>query len=196
MNTPNKLTVFRMFLVPVFLVLLLAVPAPWCFYSGVVVFIIASLTDLIDGKLARKNNQVTDFGKFLDPLADKLLVICALIGLQDKGLVPSFIVVIIIARELMVTSLRLVASGAGNVIAAGWWGKVKTTVQMIAIIVLMVEPPLLGNWEKANIPFLTGADGMTTAVLGTVLIYAAAVLTIISGVEYFVKNYKYIDPTR
>lgn len=195
MNTPNRLTVLRVLMIPLFLVVLVWVPYPAGSLIAAAIYAIASATDAIDGHLARKNNQVTDFGKFLDPLADKMLVITALVLLQHLGLVHPVITVIIIARELLVTSIRLIAaSSAGKVIAAGWWGKAKTVTQMIATILLMVEPVLLGEWEFArNLPLLTGGSAETTAVLGTVLLYVATVLTLISGGEYLVKNWKYLD---
>ncbi|MBQ8600242.1 MAG: CDP-diacylglycerol--glycerol-3-phosphate 3-phosphatidyltransferase [Clostridia bacterium] len=194
MNTPNKLTLLRVLMIPVFMAVFLAVPAPWGSLLAAAVYGIASATDAIDGHLARKNNQITDFGKFLDPLADKMLVITALVLLQHKGLIHPIITVIIIARELMVTSIRLVAAGSGKVIAAGWWGKAKTVTQMISTLLLMVEPVLLGESEyRWGIPFLTGAAPESTAVFGTVGMLAATVLTLISGADYLIQNWKYLD---
>lgn len=195
MNLPNKLTLLRVVMIPAFLAVLLLVPYPWGPLIGAAVYAVASATDAIDGHLARKNNQVTDFGKFLDPLADKMLVITALVLLQHLELIHPVITVIIIARELMVTSIRLVAaSGAGKVIAAGFWGKAKTVTQMIATLLLMVEPVLLGNWEyNLGLPLLTGSTPQTTAVLGTVFIFVATLLTVFSGAEYLVQNWKYVD---
>ena len=195
MNTPNKLTLLRVILIPAFIASMLCIPDHWGGpIISVIVFAFASITDALDGHLARKNNQVTNFGKFLDPLADKMLVITALILLQDQGLIHPVITVIIIARELMVTSLRLVAAGGGTVIAAGKLGKIKTVTQMIAIITLLIEPYLVGKWEFLwNVPVLGGATAETTALLGTVFLYVATVFTIISGVEYLVKNWKFVD---
>ena len=123
-----------------------------------------------------------------------MLVITALVLLQHLGLIHPVVTVIIIARELMVTSVRLVAASGGKVIAAGWSGKAKTVVQMIATLFLMVEPVLLGKIEHAwGIPVLCGATPETTAVIGTVLIYIATLLTVISGMEYLIKNWKYVD---
>lgn len=138
---------------------------------------------------------MTDFGKFLDPLADKMLVITALVVLQYLDLIHPIITVIIIARELMVTSIRLIAaSSAGKVIAAGWWGKAKTVTQMIATILLMVEPVLLGAAEFSwNLPLLSGATPETTAVFGTLMLYIATILTLISGADYLIRNWKYLD---
>ncbi|MBQ7935510.1 MAG: CDP-diacylglycerol--glycerol-3-phosphate 3-phosphatidyltransferase [Clostridia bacterium] len=194
MNTPNKLTLLRVLMIPLFIIVFLAVPAPWGAFVGAAIYGIASATDAIDGHLARKNNQVTDFGKFLDPLADKMLVITALVLLQHMDLIHPVITIIIIARELMVTSIRLVAASSGKVIAAGWWGKAKTVTQMIATLLLMVEPALLGKLEYGwSIPFLTGSSPETTAVFGSALMLVATLLTLISGSEYLVKNWKYLD---
>lgn len=195
MNLPNKLTLLRVLMIPVFIIVMMLLPYPAGPLVGAVVYALASITDALDGHLARKNNQVTDFGKFLDPLADKMLVISALVILQHMDLIHPVITVIIIARELMVTSIRLIAaSSEGKVIAAGWWGKAKTVTQMIATILLMVEPVLLGAVEyEWKIPLLTGPSPETTAALGTVLLYVAVALTIISGVDYLIKNWKYVD---
>ena len=194
MNTPNKLTLLRVLMIPIFMAVFLAVPAPWGPLLAAAVYGLASATDAVDGHLARKNNQITDFGKFLDPLADKMLVITALVLLQHKGLIHPIITVIIIARELMVTSIRLVAAGSGKVIAAGWWGKAKTVTQMISTLLLMVEPVLLGKLEYSwDLPLLTGASPETTAVFGTVGMLAATVLTLISGADYLIQNWKYLD---
>ena len=195
MNLPNKLTLLRVLMIPAFMAVLLLVPYPWGHIIGAAIYALASATDALDGNLARKNNQVTDFGKFLDPLADKMLVITALVLLQHLRMIHPVITVIIIARELMVTSIRLIAaSSAGKVIAAGWWGKAKTVTQMIATLLLMVEPVLLGEWEyQLGLPFLTGAAPETTAIFGTAMIYIATLLTLISGMEYLIQNWKYVD---
>lgn len=195
MNFPNKLTLLRVLMIPVYLVVMLAVPWPVGPLVGAAIYALASATDAIDGYLARKNNQVTDFGKFLDPLADKMLVITALVVLQYMEMIHPVITVIIITRELMVTSIRLIAaSSVGKVIAAGWWGKAKTVTQMIATLLLMVEPVLLGRWEyELGLPILTGSTPETTAVLGTLMLYVATLLTLISGAEYLIKNWKYLD---
>ncbi len=195
MNLPNKLTLLRVCMIPVFVAVMLLVPFPYGTLIGAAVYALASATDAVDGHLARKWNQVTNFGKFLDPLADKMLVISALILLQQMGLVHPVITIIIIARELMVTSIRLIAaSSAGKVIAAGWWGKAKTVTQMIATVLLMVGPVLLGKAEFAwNIPLLTGAAPESTAVFGTALLYVATLLTLISGIEYFWQNKGFLN---
>ena len=172
MNLPNKLTLFRVVLIPFFVFFLLA---PYFEgygnYIAVAIFIVASLTDMLDGKIARKYNLVTNFGKFMDPLADKLLVCSAMICLISTGQLAAWIVIIIIAREFIISGFRLIASDNGIVIAASYWGKFKTTFQMLMVIVLIL-----------NIPnqFFT--------VLGTILTYIALALTIISLIDYIAKN--------
>ena len=172
MNLPNKLTLFRVILIPFFVFFLLA---PYFEgygnYIAVAIFIVASLTDMLDGKIARKYNLVTNFGKFMDPLADKLLVCSAMICLISTGKLAAWIVIIIIAREFIISGFRLIASDNGIVIAASYWGKFKTTFQMLMVIVLIL-----------NIPnqFFT--------VLGTILTYIALALTIISLIDYIAKN--------
>ena len=186
MNLPNKLTVFRVILIVPFVILLLGSHQQWGWfmalfggileyvdYIAVVIFIVASLTDLLDGKIARKYNLVTNFGKFMDPLADKLLVCSALICLVEMGRLPAWMVIIIISREFIISGFRLVASDNGIVIAASYWGKFKTTFQMIAVILLIVQFP-------------SAAMGVIT----TACVWIALVLTIISLVDYIIKNHK------
>lgn len=170
MNLPNKLTIFRVILIPFFVVLLLNEQMNASFkWIALVIFIVASLTDMADGKIARKYNLVTNFGKFMDPLADKLLVCSAMICLIELGEIPSWVVIIIIAREFIISGFRLVASDNGVVIAASYWGKFKTTFQMIMVILMI-----------ANIPALS--------LLTTVVMYVALILTVISLIDYLVKN--------
>ncbi len=136
MNLPNKLTIFRVMLIPVFLVFLfLQDVIPFGKWIALVVFIVASLTDLADGKIARKYNLVTDFGKFMDPLADKLLTCSAMIALIELGRIPAWIVIVIIAREFTISGFRLIAADKGRVIAAGWWGKTLTIISLIDYLV-------------------------------------------------------------
>ena len=139
MNLPNKLTMFRVILIPFFIVFLLASLTPYDKWIALAIFIIASLTDLLDGKIARKYNLVTNFGKFMDPLADKLLVCSALICLIELDKIPSWMVIVIIAREFIISGFRLVASDNGVVIAASYWGKFKTTFQMVAVCLLIAD---------------------------------------------------------
>lgn len=169
MNIANKITLVRIFLVPVFVLFMLT---DFTEYNGLIafiVFVIATITDKIDGTIARKKNLVTDFGKFLDPIADKLLVCSALICLTADGTIPAWITIVIIGREFIISAFRLVCADTGKTVAASWWGKSKTIAQMVTIIVLLM-----------NIPQL--------AVVETVLIYISLVLTVVSLVDYFVKN--------
>ncbi len=174
MNLPNKLTLARVCMVPVFVVLMLA-PVPHGDYWACAVFVVASLTDWLDGYLARKNDLITDFGKFMDPIADKLLVCSALICLSTDGRLPAWITIIIIGRELIISGFRLVASDKGTVIAASYWGKFKTTFQMVMIIMLLLD--FGGVWN-------------TTAYVMTGI---ALLLTIISLVDYLTKNWHVLD---
>lgn len=172
MNLPNKLTIFRVILIPFFVLFLLMEPDNQTFrLIADLIFIVASLTDMLDGKIARKYHLVTNFGKFMDPLADKLLVCAAMVCLVATGQLAAWIVIIIISREFIISGFRLIASDNGIVIAASMWGKFKTVFQMLMIIVLI-----------ANIP-LAAFD-----MIGTVLTYVALVLTVVSLVDYIAKN--------
>ena len=172
MNLPNKLTTFRVILIPFFVFFMLAPNMTGInHYIAAAIFIVASLTDLLDGKIARKYNLVTNFGKFMDPLADKLLVCSAMICLIQTGQLAAWIVVIIIAREFIISGFRLIASDNGVVIAASYWGKFKTTFQMISVILLIVRIPAL-------------------TVLTQICVWTALVLTVISLVDYIAKNHK------
>lgn len=183
MNLPNKLTVFRVILIVPFVVLLLGGFQQWGWfttlfsgilpytdYIAVAIFIIASLTDLLDGKIARKYNLVTDFGKFMDPLADKLLVCSAMICLVEMNRLAAWMVIVIISREFIISGFRLIASDNGVVIAASYWGKFKTTFQMLMIILLILD---LG--------------GVFTTI-EAVVTWIALILTVISLVDYLAKN--------
>jgi CDP-diacylglycerol--glycerol-3-phosphate 3-phosphatidyltransferase len=173
MNLPNKLTVARVVLIPFFVFFLLSDPyndlLKW---AALATFIIASLTDLVDGKIARKYDLVTDFGKFMDPLADKLLVCSAMIGLIELGRIEAWIVIVIIAREFIISGFRLIAADNGRVIAASYWGKFKTNFQMFMVIcmIMNLETP-------AFMPIVT-----------QVLKWIALVLTIVSLLDYLIKN--------
>ena len=173
MNLPNKLTVMRVILIPFFVAALLYDNGSSQTMRVVanVIFIVASLTDLFDGKIARKYNLVTNFGKFMDPLADKLLVCSALICLIQLGQLPAWVVIIIISREFIISGFRLVASDNGIVIAASYWGKFKTTFQMIAVILMIVNLPVLH-------------------ILTVACTWIALVLTVVSLVDYIAKNHK------
>ena len=182
MNLPNKLTVFRVILIVPFVLLLLGGHSEWGWfhtifdrimaytdYIALVIFIVASLTDMLDGKIARKYNLVTNFGKFMDPLADKLLVCSAMICLIDMDRIPAWIVIVIISREFIISGFRLVASDNHVVIAASYWGKFKTTFQMIMVCLMI-----------ANIGALN--------ILTQIVMWIALALTIISLIDYIVKN--------
>lgn len=171
MNLPNKLTMGRIFAIPVFIVVFLFDYR----YAAVVIFIVAALTDMLDGHIARKYNLVTNFGKLMDPLADKLLVMSALICLAQTGDVAGWMVIVILGREFIITGMRQVAAAQGIVIAAGTTGKIKTITQMIAIPLLILE-----NW-----PFSLLAVNVPMDVI---FLWIALVMTIVSGTEYIVKN--------
>lgn len=173
MNLPNKITLFRIFMIPVFLVFMLVPGILYGRYIAAAIFIIAALSDLLDGYIARKNNLITNFGKFMDPLADKLLVSSALICFVEFKQIPAWIVILIIAREFIISGFRLIASDNGVVLAAGWWGKLKTNVQMIMSVMLIIN--LENNFMN---------------VLEQVFIYGALVLTIISLMDYLYHNWR------
>ena len=166
MNLPNKLTILRIIMILPFL-LVLYLDIPFASYIALVIFVLASLTDLLDGKIARKRNLVTDFGKFADPLADKMLTTAAMLWFVECGQMPGWVLFVVLLREFAVSGLRMVASDQGRVIAAGWSGKVKTASTMVCIILM----------------FLPIGRVINTLCVGVIL-----VTTIYSGVEYFVKN--------
>ena len=177
MNLPNKITIFRVILIPFFLIFLYLPQIPGNKWIALGIFVVASLSDMVDGKLARKYNWVTDFGKFMDPLADKLLVCSAMIALIELDRIPAWIVIVIIAREFIISGFRLVAADNGIVIAAGWWGKVKTAVTMVMLCVVI--PDLAAVF--------TGAAGVIH-IVEQILIYASLILTVVSLIDYLIKN--------
>ncbi len=170
MNLPNRLSLVRVLLIPV-CVGLMYIATPVFNWLALVVFLIASFTDFLDGHIARSRNLVTDFGKFIDPVADKLLVLSVLIMLASQGKVPAWMVIVVLARELSVDGLRMVASLTGKVIAAGKLGKIKTVTQMVTISFLLID-----NWPFGAFP------------VSAILPYAMVAITLWSGVDYFVKN--------
>ena len=171
MNLPNKLTILRVIMIPFFVFFLLSgVGGSASKWIALVIFAAASITDTLDGYIARRDNLITDFGKFMDPLADKLLVCSALICFVELDKLPAWMVIIIIAREFLISGFRLVASDNGIVIAASYWGKFKTVSQMALIIVLIMD--LGGVWN----------------VVGTVLTWVALLLTVVSLIDYIAKN--------
>ena len=178
MNIPNKLTVLRVILVPIFMAFMLAIPQNPVFITvSLALFVIASLTDTFDGYIARKQNLITNFGKFMDPLADKMLTTAAYLGLMVMGRASAWAIMLILSREFLVAGIRLVAAGDGTIIAASGWGKAKTIFQMISIIaafLLMYENPICT---------------VDTGILITqVLVWISAAITVISGADYAMKN--------
>lgn len=193
MNLPNKLTILRIAMIPLFVAVVFISAIPFRFLIGAVLFAVAAITDTLDGQIARKRNLVTDFGKLFDPLADKVFVVSALISLlcltPDGGWKVAFAVavMIIIAREFLVTSLRLLVAGKGIVVAAGMMGKIKTTVQMISIIVILIEKQFAAELtEFMGFPHIIGYSLMAVAVIAT----------LISGVQYMLAYKSYIDPQK
>lgn len=166
MNLPNKLSMLRICMIPFFVGFALQADTKFQIIAAVI-FALASLTDTLDGQIARRRNLVTDFGKFIDPIADKLLTMSAFVVFVGDGRMASWMCIVIIGRELAISGFRLVAAGAGTVIAAAWSGKLKTVTQMIAILLLLLFPQWLGS---------------------TVVLYVALVMTIVSGAEYLWKN--------
>ena len=178
MNLPNKITMLRVIMIPFFAFFMLTDVVGNSKYIAVAIFIIASLTDTLDGFIARKYNLVSNFGKFMDPLADKLLVNTALIcfvSVPDNPM-PVWGVIVIISREFIISGFRLVAANEGIVLAASWWGKIKTTVQMVMSVLLIVN-----------------FDGEVIDIIENIFIYAAIALTVISFVDYLIKNWKVLD---
>ncbi len=169
MNLPNKLTIFRVILIPFFVVLLLFDLTAYDKWIALAIFIVASLTDFLDGHIERKYNLVTNFGKFMDPLADKLLVCSAMICLVELSRIPAWVVIIIIAREFIISGFRLVASDNGVVIAASYWGKFKTVFQIVMICLMIADLPSL-------------------ALVTQIVMWVAVVLTVVSLVDYLLKN--------
>lgn len=201
LNLPNKLTVLRLILVPIFVVIMMISDAIWASVTGLVLFIVASLTDMLDGKIARKHNLVTDFGKFLDPLADKFMVIGAMLVILYRANVGETVnvlfsnvffwaVLVVIFRELAVTSMRLVVSGSsGIVVAANMLGKIKTCTQIACVICCIAEPIFY-----QNIAALNGLMDILPLSIGTTALMI--VFTLWSGINYIVSYWKYLDPEK
>lgn len=176
MNIANKLTVLRMIMVPIFMAfLMLDISNPVFVAISLVLFVVASLTDTLDGQIARKCNMITDFGKFMDPLADKMLTTAAFLCLMHHGRASAVAVMLILAREFIVSGIRLVAAGNGNVIAASIWGKMKTVFQMVAIIAAIL------------LMFPIFPQGISV-LISDILVWLSAVVTVISGADYVIKN--------
>ncbi|MDO5734574.1 MAG: CDP-diacylglycerol--glycerol-3-phosphate 3-phosphatidyltransferase [Eubacteriales bacterium] len=190
-NLPNKLTLLRIALIPLILILMIEIPA-WpaqaafvqtvlCRILALIVFCLASVTDFFDGQIARKRNLVTNFGKFTDPLADKMLVLSVFLAFVANGRIHALIFFVILARELIITGLRQVALEQNFVMSASWWGKAKTTIQMFALIALMIEGIVIAKSS-------THAAGSIYTTVANILVALALILTIISAVDYFRKN--------
>lgn len=183
MNLPNKLTLFRVILIPFFVAFALT-PNGICQWVALILFVVASLTDMLDGKIARKYDLITDFGKFMDPLADKLLVCAGLTLLVDRGMMSVWALFIIVAREFIVTGLRLIAGGKGVVIAAGKSGKAKTMLQMIVLVWALIPLPLGLDYSFG---FMTLMD---------ILVFCMVAITVVSGLEYIIVNRKLISESK
>lgn len=194
LNVPNILTIARIFITPVFLVVILMDTLPHKFLIACIIFSIGSITDAIDGHLARKNNQITNFGKFLDPIADKILTTSALLAFMSMGLCNIWIVMLVLTREFAIASVRMIAAAGGVVIPANIWGKIKTVSQMTFTILIM----LLGEvWEiisNTNIELFEKLPNLSLISNG--LLWITAILTIISGVIYLNDSKKIIDFTK
>ena len=191
MNLPNKLTLLRIILVPFFVAALLVNAIPNRFLIALIIFCAASITDMLDGKIARKYNMVTDFGKFADPLADKILVISAFACFIDLRIINSVFIILVLFREFTVTSIRLVAAEGGKVVAANMWGKAKTVSQMAAIIVVLLNCYVQ---QLSAYGVFTAPEKMFPAmnIVNSSLLWISAVLTVISGIIYIKDNFKFI----
>lgn len=187
LNLPNKLTLIRMFLAPIYLALML-IEFPYHYIVALAVFSVASLTDMLDGKIARKNNLITVFGKLLDPLADKMLTTAALLAFMREGWCSIWIVMIVLTREFAVAGVRLIATAQGIVIPANYWGKAKTVSQMVFTIVIMLLAEL-----DVTFDIFANAGWFTLARVSNIMLWITAVLTVVSGITYFVDSKKLID---
>ncbi len=189
MNLPNKLTLLRILLVPVFLVFMY-IPMPFQYTLALVVFALASITDALDGHIARKHHLITTFGKFADPLADKVLVLAALAAFADVEEIPvnGIVIIIVAAREFLVSGLRLVTAEKGVVVAAGIWGKLKTAFTMAAIVVILLSQVL-----AVDFGMLSADAEFWLYVINSVLVWISVLLTVISGGVYLMGYWKYID---
>ena len=187
LNLPNKLTLIRMFLAPIYLALML-IEFPYHYIVALAVFAVASLTDMLDGKIARKNNLITVFGKLLDPLADKMLTTAALLAFMREGWCSIWIVMIVLTREFAVAGVRLIATAQGIVIPANYWGKAKTVSQMVFTIVIMLLAEL-----DATFDIFVNAGWFNLARVSNIMLWITAVLTVVSGITYFVDSKKLID---
>lgn len=188
MNLANKLTLLRIFLVPLFVIFMILDSNYYGVIIATIIFIIASITDKIDGYIARSRNQITNFGKFMDPLADKLLVTAALVSLVQLDVIPAWAVIIILSREFAVTGLRTLAAAEGKVIAASNWGKLKTVFQMFAIILLLIVESIKIIPSITTTIMTTNLSVALIEYVPLAIFYIAVIITIISGWDYFAKN--------
>ena len=191
MNLANKLTMFRVVIVPFFVVFMSVSAIPYRFLWALILFAAASITDMLDGKIARKYNMVTDFGKFLDPLADKILVAAALICFVELSWTYAWVTFVILAREFLVSGIRLVAASSEKkaVIPASIWGKLKTAVTMVAMVVILLLGVLIDDFGIIG-------DGFPAGLVRDVLMYLSALLTVISGIKYVYDYREFIDPSK
>lgn len=191
MNLPNRLTLARIAAVPVFLILLLW-QFPFHYFAALVVFVAASLTDLFDGRIARSRGLITDFGKFLDPIADKMLTTAALLGFISLGIGfgTVWITVIVLIREFSVSSIRMIAAASGKVVAADKWGKNKTVMQMVGIIMALTFEEFISLFPSLLLV------GTILRIAYNIVLWFSAVLTVVSGINYLVKNKTFVDPNK
>lgn len=192
LNTPNKLTIARMIISPIFLAVIMWSSLPHRFLWAMLIFIAASITDAVDGKLARKNNQVTNFGKLLDPIADKVLTTAALLAFMKLGLCNIWIVMIVLTREFAIASIRMIAASNGTVIPANIWGKLKTVSQMVFTILIMFLGEIY-SYAPNIVPGVTVPYYLTLSNISNALLWITAVLTVISGVIYIKDSKNAID---
>ena len=191
MNLPNRLTLARIAAVPVFLILLLW-QFPFHYFAALVIFVAASLTDLLDGRIARSRGLITDFGKFLDPIADKMLTTAALLGFISLaiGFGTVWITVIVLIREFSVSSIRMIAAASGKVVAADKWGKIKTVMQMVGIIMALTFEEFISLFPSLLLV------GTILRIAYNIVLWFSAVLTVVSGINYLVKNKTFVDPNK
>lgn len=196
LNTPNKLTIARMIITPVFLAVLLWESLPHRFLVATIIYSIAAITDAIDGKLARKNNQITNFGKLLDPIADKVLTTSALLAFMVMDLCNIWIVMIVLTREFAVASIRMIAAANGVVIPANFWGKLKTVSQMTFTIVIMLLGEVQGLLQTYAADFAATLPDNLLSLISNGLLWITAILTVISGAIYIKDSRNVIDYTK
>lgn len=196
LNTPNKLTIARMIITPVFLAVLLWESLPHRFLIATIIYSIAAITDAIDGKLARKNNQITNFGKLLDPIADKVLTTSALLAFMVMDLCNIWIVMIVLTREFAVASIRMIAAANGVVIPANFWGKLKTVSQMTFTIVIMLLGEVQGLLQTYAADFAATLPDNLLSLISNGLLWITAILTVISGAIYIKDSKNVIDYTK